>query len=984
MTACRPGVLACLATVAVLQAEPPKDAAFKYLTPQEAIDKMTYPEGFVVKAFAAEPGCQQPFAFTFDERGRVWMCENLNYETRRSDLYKLGPLGRIVILTDTDGDGQMDERKVFKDKIMFPTGIALGHGGVYVGSPPNLLFIPDRNRDDVPDGEPVIKLDGWGRQDRHETLNSFLWGPDGWLYGCHGVFTHSKVGKPGTPDDQRVPINAGVWRYHPINEKFEVFAWGTSNPWGLDFDDKGQCFVTACVIPHLFHMIQGGRYHRQAGKHFNPHVYDDIKTIADHRHASAHGGARFYLADQFPEEYRGKLFMCNIHTHGVLTDTLARKGSGYTASKHQCEGVQGFCMSNDPQWLGFNMELGPDGSIYAIDWHDSDICGRKVLHQKTGRLWRISYGEVKFPVGMDLAKLPDAELVEMHLHKNEWYGRQARRLLQERALAGRIQPATHAALRRILEENRETAVRLRALWTLQLIGGLGDVMLAPLLSDRDEHVRAWAVQMIAEDGRVTGEVLQKWAVMAREDQSAVVRLYLASAMQRLEPAQRWEVLAGLVGRAEDKDDHNLPLLIWYALEPLVVLDAGKTAEVEAACKIDRIREFIGRRQKAGGRAAAKPAPAPRRIKAKPATSVAEQGLVLHLKPEQTAGARWGIAAQPEGTARPKAVKSLGGRGAFVFDGVDDHLVVPHRSDLSFGSGDPFTLVAWVHLDGANGGWTGLVNKSRDRKPWYGLWIDPEGRWVMGGTEANVAGSKATPGWHHLCMTQDKSERFLFVDGYLDAYSPSTVAADGTGDLWIGGAASVEEFFGGGINEVRIYRRALSAAEVSHLSEHPVGIASRGAQAEEETPELFAHYRAVLSPENLQGADLQHGRAVFGKSCGQCHTLRGEGGTAGPSLTGRDLRDLDYLLPHVLDPDGEIEENYRYYKFELKDERVVLGVIAEESREAFTLETLVGRFDLAREDIAHREVLPYSLMPDAVFQTLTDEEVRDLGAFLQSE
>lgn len=234
------------------------------------------------------------------------------------------------------------------------------------------------------------------------------------------------------------------------------------------------------------------------------------------------------------------------------------------------------------------------------------------------------------------------------------------------------------------------------------------------------------------------------------------------------------------------------------------------------------------------------------------------------------------------------------------------------------------------------------------------------------------------------MTQDKSERFLFVDGYLDAYSPSTVAADGTGDLWIGGAASVEEFFGGGINEVRIYRRALSAAEVSHLSEHPVGIASRGAQAEEETPELFAHYRAVLSPENLQGADLQHGRAVFGKSCGQCHTLRGEGGTAGPSLTGKDLRDLDYLLPHVLDPDGEIEENYRYYKFELKDERVVLGVIAEESREAFTLETLVGRFDLAREDIAHREVLPYSLMPDAVFQTLTDEEVRDLGAFLQSE
>ena len=143
--------------------------------------------------------------------------------------------GRIVILTDTDGDGEVDERKIFKDKIMFPTGIALGHGGVFVGSPPNLLFIPDKDRDDVPDGEPEILLDGWGRQDRHETLNSFLWGPDGWLYGCHGVFTHSKVGKPGTPDKDRKPINAGVWRYDPVGKEFEVFAWGTSNPWGLDF-----------------------------------------------------------------------------------------------------------------------------------------------------------------------------------------------------------------------------------------------------------------------------------------------------------------------------------------------------------------------------------------------------------------------------------------------------------------------------------------------------------------------------------------------------------------------------------------------------------------------------------------------------------------------------------------------------------------------------------------------------------------------------
>ena len=970
----------CLLLLSLAHAEPPKEAAFKYLSPDEAISKMKSPEGFVVNAFAAEPDCQQPFAFTFDERGRIWLCENLNYETRRSDLYNLGPQGRIVILTDTDGDGEMDERKVFKDKIMFPTGIALGHGGVWVGSPPNLLFIPDRNRDDIPDAEPEIKLDGWGRQDRHETLNSFLWGPDGWLYGTHGVFTHSNVGKPGAPDSERQKINAGVWRYHPLNEKFEVFAYGTSNPWGLDFDENGQAFVTACVIPHMFHIIQGGRYHRQAGRHFNPYVYDDIKTIADHRHPSAHGGARFYLADQFPEKYRKKLFMCNIHMHGVLVDEIKRKGSGYVASDPKFGGT--FSMSNDPQWLGFNMEIGPDGSLYAIDWHDSDICGRKVLHRKTGRIWRYSWGKQSFPVGMDLTKLPDEELVEMHLHPNEWYVRQSRRLLQERALAGKIKPATLGGLRKILDEHEDPARRLRALWTLQLVGGLGDVMLAPLLNDKAEYIRAWAIQLIAEDRRVPDAVLEKWAVMAREDKSAVVRLFLASAMQRVDHAKRWDVLTALVGHVEDKSDHNLPLLIWYALEPLVVTDEDRTAEVVAACKIPKVSEYIARRRKAGGKAASVK-PRPKGPKAKPAKSVSGKGLVLHLKAEDIGSSEeWGGASQPQKAFRPAVVASLGGRRAFKFDGADDRLEIAHREDLAFGKNDAYSLATWVYIEGTGRGWTALVNKSRAKSDWYGVWINEEGHWLMGGQKSNVEGTRVTRGWHHVCITQDKSERFLFVDGHLAAYGAGSVAADGGGALWIGGAPSVEEFFNGGINEVRIYRRALSAGEVSRLSDQPVGLASQGARAEENTPELFAHYRELLSEENLSGADLEHGHLVFSNSCGRCHAVNGEGGLSGPALNPSDVADLDYLLPHVLDPDGEIDESYRYFKFELTDERVVLGVIAGETAESYTLDSNVGRFDLSKADVAHVDVLPYSLMPDAVFQTMTDREVLDLVGFLR--
>ena len=144
-----------------------------------------------------------------------------------------------------------------------------------------------------------------------------------------------------------MPLNAGVWRYHPAKEKFEVFAWGTSNPWGVDFDDHGEAFVTACVIPHFFHMIQGGRYHRQAGQHFNRHVFDDIKTIADHLHylgawahsgngvsesvggGHAHCGLVIYQSDAFPEEYRGDSFFHNLHGHRIVRERAIAVGIGF-------------------------------------------------------------------------------------------------------------------------------------------------------------------------------------------------------------------------------------------------------------------------------------------------------------------------------------------------------------------------------------------------------------------------------------------------------------------------------------------------------------------------------------------------------------------------------------------------------------------------------------------------------------------------------
>ena len=378
---------------------PPAPDVYKNagLTPEKAAAAMTVPEGFVVTLFAGEPDVHQPIAFCLDDRGRLWVAEAYSYPIRRPDKEAKD---RILIFEDTNGDGKFDKRTVFMEGLNLVSGLEVGFGGVWIGAAPYLMFVPIKPGEDKPAGKPQILLDGWHYEDTHETLNAFRWGPDGWLYGCHGVFTHSRVGKPGTPNKDRIPINAGVWRYHPTKHVFEVFAHGTSNPWGLDFDEHGQAFITACVIPHAFHIIQGGRYQRQAGSHFNPHTYADIQTIADHLHwqganpwagnatsdsaggGHAHCGLMIYQGGAWPDEYRGRMFMGNIHGHRLNMDVLKPKGSGFVAS-HGPD----FLLANDA-WARFiNLRYGPDGNVYLLDWYDKQACHHGDPRHLGSRQW---------------------------------------------------------------------------------------------------------------------------------------------------------------------------------------------------------------------------------------------------------------------------------------------------------------------------------------------------------------------------------------------------------------------------------------------------------------------------------------------------------------------------------------------------------------------------------------------------------------------
>jgi len=582
-------------------------------TPGEALKGLKLPAGFKATVYSAEPDIVQPIAFDIDPRGRLWVVESTSYPDWKTD----GGNDRVLILEDTNGDGQADKRTIFFDKGRNLSGIALGFGGVWLCSTPEFIFIPDRDGDDKPDGPPQVLLDGFAiTKVKHNVFNCLTWGPDGWVYGGHGILDTSQVGKPGTPKEKRTPINCGVWRYHPTRHVFEVVAHGTTNPWGLDFDEYGQLFISNCVIKHLFHIVPGGHYKRMYGNDFNPNLYELMQSCADHRHwgqgkwtdsrgavgehdkaggGHAHAGLMLYYGDNWPDQYRGRAFTCNLHGRRINQDSITRKASGYVATHDK-----DFLFVSDQWFRGLELKYGPDGAVYMTDWSDTGECHHnKNPQKKTGRIFKISFGDVK-PVKVDLNKLSNRKLVELHTHKNDWYVRTARRILQKRssmkldALEAVSLKQAAVRLTALLEAERDPKPRLRQLWTLHV---MGYPFQRQVMEDPDEHVRAWGVRLLVDlpGHQPPKPVLDEVAVMAAKDPSAHVRLAIASMLQRIPIESRWMIAQGLVSHAQDADDPNLPLMIWYGIEPAVAANKQRAVKLAAACKIPLVRQHIARR-----------------------------------------------------------------------------------------------------------------------------------------------------------------------------------------------------------------------------------------------------------------------------------------------------------------------------------------------------------------------------------------------------
>jgi putative membrane-bound dehydrogenase-like protein len=955
--------------------------SYKYagLPPQKAAAAMTVPEGFDVKLFAGEPDVCQPIAMCLDDRGRLWVAEAYSYPVRRSDK---DAKDRILIFEDSDGDGKFDKRTVFMEGLNLVSGLEVGFGGVWIGAAPYFMFVPVKPGEDKPAGKPQILLDGWHWEDTHETLNAFCWGPDGWLYGCHGVFTHSRVGKPGTPNKDRIPLNAAVWRYHPTKHVFEVFAHGTSNPWGLDFDAHGQAFVTACVIPHAYHIIQGGRYQRQAGSHFNPYTYADIQTIADHLHwqgddpwkaistsdsrggGHAHCGLMIYQGGAWPEEYRGHMFMANIHGHRLNTDVLKPKGSGFVAS-HGSD----FLLANDA-WARFiNMRCGPDGNVYLLDWYDKQACHHgdpRIWDRGNGRIYKISYRGTKPVAGVDLSKRSDRELVELLLNKNIWYARHAQRLLQERANRQRELPGVRDELVKIAFEHPEERWRLRSLWALHVTGGLTEEGIRAALEDKAAYVRGWAVQLALEDGKASEMLLKKMAEMAIQDASPVVRLYLASGMQRLPLAQRWGVLQGLLTHSKDTGDPNLPLLYWYALEPLAGASPERALQVARDAKASPLLlPFTVRRITSSGK---------------------PEALALAVKTlaaEEDARRQLAILRGVHEALRGRRRVEMPGEWSATFDKLSHSTDAEVRRQVTalaviFGDADAFAQLRRILSNPGAG--------ARVRQDALATLLDAHDKDLAPALQ-RLVGEQAlrNAALRGLAFYDDPKTPQMILQAFA-SFTPeekrdalSTLASRAAYGKALMDAVAAKKVPASDVPAEIV--RQLRNLHNKELDEHIAKVWGIVRSTPADRARLIAGWRQKIMQAEV-APDLSLGRAVFAKTCQQCHTLYGSGSKVGPDITGSNRANLDYLLENVLDPSAVIPNEYKATVLTLQNGRVVTGIIRAESPAALTVVTQNETLTVPVNEIDERSTSPTSMMPDDLLKPLNEDEVRALVAYLR--
>lgn len=959
------------------------------LSPQDALSAFEVPDDLKLELVLSEPEVAQPLYMTWDQRGRLWVMEYRQYpepaglKMLSRDVYLRSvydkvpqppPHGdrgrdRISIHEDTDGDGVLDAHSVFVDGLNIATSMAIGRGGVYVTNPPYLLFYPDADGDDVPDGDPEVLLEGFGLEDSHSVINSLRFGPDGWLYAVQGSTVTAQVREPGSDAQPIRTVGQQVWRYHPEQKVFEVFAEGGGNAFGMEIDAAGRIYSGHNGgDTRGFHYVQGGYYRKGFAKHgalSNPWTFGFFEAMKNPKVPRFTHNFVIYEEPQLPERFHGKLFGIEpLQGQVVLSDVRPDQ------STFQTEDIERVILTDDPWFRPVDIKVGPDGGVYVADMyeqridHSSHYAGR--IDRTNGRIYRLVARDSDTQPPSVFSQSPSGEeLLSALKSPGKWKRTTAVRLLGD---------ADYSSELEMLLQQSATETGLAALastWGLHAAGALHDPAALMLLQHEDEFVREWTVRLLGDRRRVSAALLTQLTAMAGSDPSIHVRKQLAASARRLSAAQAVPIIRELVRHDTDADEIHQPLMIWWAVETMMASADGRHLVIEGLLEDDSswqrplMRDHV----------------LPRLMKRciLPARkgeflSAAE---ILRLAPDSDSSARLMTALEEalEGrslTGIPQPLldaigEAGGGSTALQLRQMQPEAIETALALVADTGTDVSQRVQYVEILGeirlerSVGILLKILNEAT-QPPLLEAVID------------------ALYSFSDAAIGQTLVERIDELPEDLQASAAGLLAARADWSIMALQAAQ-----DGDLNPDLLTDDALRKMSLHNQPQITESIqAIRGdlqGASTEEMREETARLEHILASGS---GNPKAGKLQYMKNCGRCHRLFDEGGQIGPDLTSFKRDDLPRLLQNVVNPDLEIREGYENYLIVADDGRLATGFLTSQDDQMVVLRTTEGAsLSFYRDEIDDMLAMSQSVMPKGALKELTDQQVRDLFAYLRA-
>jgi putative heme-binding domain-containing protein len=952
--------------------------------PAEAMKFFTVPADLEIEQVLHEPEVAQPLFLNFDERGRMWVIQYLQYpfpaglkilsedKFLRATYDKVPPppphhfVGRdkITIHEDTDGDGIFDKHKTFVDGLNIATAVERGRGGVWVLNPPYLLFYPDRNNDDVPDGDPEVHLSGFGLEDTHSVVNSLQWGPDGWLYAAQGSTVSADILRPGDKQPVR-SMGQLIWRYHPETRRYEIFAEGGGNAFGLEIDSQGRVFSGHNGgDTRGFHYVQGGYYQKGFAKHgplSNPYTFGYFPAMKHDKVPRFTHCTIIYEGGALPSSYAGKLFGVHPLLSHVVISQVDRDGSSF-----KTKDVGHAVDSSDSWFRPVDVKVGPDGAIYVADLYEGQIA--HLLHHDgkidptNGRIYRIKAKGAAPIKPFDLGRMSGAELVSLLSNPNKWFRRTAIRLLGDRHDAS-LTPQLRGNI-----DKDKGQLALESLWALNAGGGLSEALALHALDHANPYVRDWTVRLLGDANSVSPAVAQKLAALAVTEPDVEVRSQLASTARRLPAGQCLPIVRGLLTHGEDVGDIHLPLLLWWAIESKADVDrTAVLALFEDSSLWDQpivekhiLSRLMRRWAQAGSR--------------KDLTTCAQ---LLRLSPGDAHGKQLikGFEEAFQGrrvgnlpAELVEAMSRLGGQS----------LSLGLRRSQPEAVAKALALIADEKAE---------ANERLQLVQILGEAKQPQAVPVL----LKVATTASDDGLKMAALTSlaayDSPEIGNVVLQDYGKFSDDVRSVAQT--LLVGRKPWALELLAG-IDAGNIDARSIPVDVARKLTAHrderiAAGVQKHWGQLEGATTEQMREQIARLQDVVRAGTGSPYaGKKLFATTCAKCHRLFGEGGQIGPDLTTFKRDDVTNMLTNIVNPSAEIREGFETYTALTADGRVVTGFLVDRDNQVAVLRGVDGQnISLAQDQIEELLRVKKSLMPEGQLIAMTEQQVRDLLAYLRS-